>query len=74
MSKKVSTFLSFDVGGGFGLTEGLSEESGWLFTPAIGCAFKTTQKSAVLVSAGYNLQVLSGMAVGAVSIKLGYQF
>lgn len=74
ISKKVSTFLSFDVGAGVGLTEGVSDESGLLLNPAIGCAFKTTQKSAILMSVGYNIQEMSGMAIGAVSIKLGYQF
>ncbi|WP_418425455.1 hypothetical protein [Alistipes sp.] len=78
VTEKVSPFFSFDIGASVGLTEGVSGLSGLLCTPAVGCAFKTTKKSAFLVSLGYNVQQISesgvSINVNAVSIKLGYQF
>lgn len=78
VSGSVSPYLSFDIGGGVGLTEGVSGLVGMLCTPAIGCAFKTRGKGAFLVSVGYTRQQFSefgnSLNFNAVSVKLGYQF
>ncbi|WP_295940574.1 hypothetical protein [uncultured Alistipes sp.] len=79
VTEVVSPFLSFDIGASIGVTSDVKKASGLLCVPALGCSFKTTHKSAFLVSVGYTVQKVSksgykGFNANAVTIKLGYQF
>ncbi len=76
VNSKTSLFASFDIGGSFGLTEGVSELSGLLFTPSIGVSLNNKFN----ISFGYDLQKLStgisGISVNmdAVTVRLSYIF
>ncbi|WP_418451287.1 hypothetical protein [Alistipes sp.] len=79
VSEKVRPFLSLDLGVSVGLTEGLSEMSGLLCTPAIGVAVGVGNSgNALIFSIGYNMQQWSesgfGINTNALNIKLGFQF
>lgn len=78
VSPKVSMFVSFDIGAGIGLTEGVSGSKGLMFTPAIGTSMKVSSKNAITISAGYNYQAWSEsefkINTDAISLKLGFQF
>jgi len=79
VSEKVRPFLSLDLGVSVGLTEGLSEMSGLLCTPAIGVAVGVGNSgNALIFSLGYNMQQWSesglGINTNTLNIKLGFQF
>lgn len=78
VSPKASMFLSFDLGAGIGLTEGVSGYKGLMFTPAVGTSLKVSSKNSLNVSLGYNYQAWSesGFKINtdAITIRLGFQF
>ncbi|MFI3298082.1 MAG: hypothetical protein R3Y59_10745 [bacterium] len=69
-----SLFASFDIGGAFGLTEGVTGLRGLLVAPAIGVSIKNK----VNVSLTYEVQTISdvivNMNIDALTIKAGYVF
>ncbi|MEG1910339.1 MAG: hypothetical protein RR190_05140 [Bacteroidales bacterium] len=76
LGKKSSLYLSFDLGGSFGVTYGAAEFRGFMCMPAVGVSIVNR----VNISFGYELQRLStgisGLSVnmGALAIKLGVRF
>ena len=73
VTEKVSPYLSFDIGAGIGLSEGVSGLSGLYCTPAIG-----VKAGIFKAQVGYNIQRISesglGINMNAVQIKLGVMF
>lgn len=73
VSEKVSPYLSFDIGAGVGVTEGVSGLSGLYMTPAIGVKVHKFK-----VQFGYSLQQLSesgaSLNLNAVQFKVGVVF
>lgn len=73
VSETVSPYLSFDIGGGFGVTEGVSGLSGVMYMPAIGVKIKRFK-----AQFGYNVQRISESGIGfnmnAIQIKVGFVF
>lgn len=74
VSNKSSLFASFDIGGSFGVTEGVTGLKGLLVTPAIGASINNK----VNVSLSYEIQTVSdaiaSININAVVIKVGYVF
>ena len=73
VTEKVSPYLSFDIGAGICLSEGVSGLSGLYCTPAIG-----VKAGIFKAQVGYNIQRISesglGINMNAVQIKLGVMF
>ncbi len=73
VNEKVSPYFSFDIGGGFGITEGFDGASGMLVTPAVG--IKAGKFKAQI---GYNVQKISESGVSinlnAIQFKVGVIF
>ncbi len=74
VSDKSSLFASFDIGGSFGITEGVTGLKGLLVTPAIGASINNK----VNVSLSYEVQtvsdVIASININALVIKVGYMF
>lgn len=56
VSPKMNMFLSLDLGSSIGVSDGFSELSGLLITPAVGVNFKVSQKNSLSLSVGYHAQ------------------
>ncbi|MFR9543352.1 MAG: hypothetical protein SNH27_15030 [Rikenellaceae bacterium] len=74
VSAKASMFASLDIGGGFGLTEGVTGLSGFMACPALGVCVNNK----VNLSLGYEVQKISdsflSVNMNAVALKIGYIF
>lgn len=71
---KVSMFASLDIGGAFGMTEGVSGLSGFMVCPSLGVSVNRK----VNISLGYDVQKISdgllSVNMNAVAIKMGILF
>ena len=76
INKRASFFGSCDIGGSFGLTEGVTGLRGVMVYPSIGVSLNNT----VNLSLGYDFQKIStGVSyisanMNSVSMKIGYMF
>lgn len=68
-SKRLLPFVSLDLGYGFGVTQSISGEGGFMFAPAIGFQYKKMQ-----FQVGYEHQSISGIDLGSCQIKVGVVF
>lgn len=68
-NKKFSPFVSLDLGYGFGVTQSISGEGGFMIAPAIGFQYKKMQ-----FQVGYERQSISGIEFGSCQIKVGVVF
>lgn len=64
-----SPFLSLDLGYGFGVTQSISGEGGFVFSPAIGFQYKKFQ-----LQIGYERQSISNDALGSCNLRFGVVF
>ena len=76
INEQTSLFGSFDIGGSFGLTEGVAGFKGLMVCPSVGVSINNK----VNLSLGYDFQKIStgvsyiSASMNAVSIKVGYMF
>ncbi len=64
-----SPFLSLDLGYGFGVTQSISGEGGFVFSPAIGFQYKKFQ-----LQIGYERQSILRETLGSCNLRLGVVF
>ncbi len=73
VSEQVSPYVSFDIGVGVGLTEGVVGYSGLTCTPAVGIKYNKFK-----AQLGYNVQRISesgfGFNMNAIQLKIGMMF
>ena len=67
--KHLKPFVSLDLGYGFGVTQSISGEGGFMYSPAIGFQYKKFQ-----FQVGYEHQSISGIEFGSCQIKAGVVF
>ena len=67
--KHFKPFVSLDLGYGFGVTQSISGEGGFMYSPAIGFQYKKFQ-----FQVGYEHQSISGIEFGSCQIKAGVVF
>ena len=65
----LSPFISLDLGYGFGVTQSISGEGGFVFSPAIGLQYRKFQ-----FQIGYERQSISGLTLGSCNLRLGIVF
>ncbi len=64
-----SPFISLDLGYGFGVTQSINGEGGFVFSPAIGFQYRKFQ-----FQIGYERQSISGLTLGSCNLRLGIVF
>lgn len=73
LDRDITPYLSFDVGGGFGVGDAFSGLSGFMCAPAVGVQWRMFQ-----AQLGYTLQQFSesglSLNMGALQLKIGVNF
>ena len=68
-NKHFKPFVSLDLGYGFGVTQSISGEGGFMYSPAIGFQYKKFQ-----MQVGYEHQSISGSGFGSCHLRVGVVF
>lgn len=64
-----SPFISVELGYGFGVTQSISGEGGFMYFPAIGVQYKKFK-----TQIGYEHQSISGTGIGSCQLRVGFVF